>query len=169
MRNWRGIGRSTLRLKGKPCNGGNSENYINARNRKVYTMIELHGVGLLAEGQSASRWRFKFFFVSYASRPAYFFLAFLAETIGFLAGFIFGRGFARCARKKHLRYRVFGKGISFGSLTGSQGWRQSNECLADFNFEFSRKERSTFVSSEKDSFSLVVASQLANNFARWRR
>lgn len=31
-------------LKGKSCNTGNSENYINAGNRKVYTMIELHGV-----------------------------------------------------------------------------------------------------------------------------
>jgi len=55
------IGRSTPRLKGNSCNGGNSENYINARNRKVYTMIELHGVGLLAEGQSASHWRYEFF------------------------------------------------------------------------------------------------------------
>lgn len=86
-------GRSTLRLKGKPCSEGNGENYINARNRKVYTMIELHDVGLLAEGQSTSRWHFEFFLLVTRERQihthtaAAFFLH-LVETTGFLADFI---------------------------------------------------------------------------------
>lgn len=111
------IGRSTLRLKGKPCSGGNGENYINARNRKVYTMIELHGVGLLAEGQSTSRWRFEFFLSVTRERErhihiaAAFFLH-LVETTGFLAGFIW-RTEPHCTREKETlkRYSAFGESI----------------------------------------------------------
>lgn len=82
------------RLKGKPCNGGTSGNYINAGNRKVYTMIELHAVGLLAKGQSASRWRFEFFlslretnsctgiFYILAKRPYFWQALFLDRSVG---------------------------------------------------------------------------------------
>jgi len=92
------ISRSTLRLKGKSCNGENSENYINARNRKVYTMIELHGVGLLAEGQSASRWRFEFFLpVTRGEQLHWHFLHFV-EILDFWRGLYF-------RRKKHHRKR----------------------------------------------------------------
>jgi len=100
------IGRSALWLKGKPCNGGNSENYINARNRKVYTMIELHGVGLLAEGQSA--FTLRILFVNYASRaavyePAIFFLAFCRNDRIFWRA-LFSDGLHWVREKNHLEH-----------------------------------------------------------------
>jgi hypothetical protein len=128
------ISRSTLRLKGKPCNGGNSENYINAWNRKVYTMIELHGVGLLAEGQSASCWHFEFFLlVTWGEQLHWHFFTFHRNT-GFW-------------RKKHHRERnicdtdFFDKGILFSSLTVTL---QTNKFLADFSFNYDcEKKRMT--------------------------
>lgn len=140
MRNWRGT-QSADRLfgrwlKGKSCNRGNSGNYINAWNRKVYTMIELHGVGLagrgpiglivgvsnsfcqLRESGAACVCRHIFFFF-FSSRSVF------AGTTGFLAGFIFGRvSLARCREKEtfeiqHFRQKYM---LSFRlSLTGSQG------------------------------------------------
>lgn len=138
------IGRSTLGLKGKPCNGGNSENYINARNRKVYTMIELHGVGLLAEGQSASRWRFEFFLSVTRVEQLYrhIFFSVLPKRPDFWRVFIFGRISLGCAKKKHLRYSVFGKSmlLLFPSLTGiHQGDALSNDTFfAGFQFQAAR-------------------------------
>jgi len=137
------IGRSTLRLKGNSCNGGNSENYINARNRKVYTMIELHGVGLLAEGQSASHWRLRILFASYVSQaavPAYFFFSVLCRNDRIFGGLLFLNGFQlRYAKKKHSRYNVFGKSMLLvPSLTGSQGDASQTNFWRIFSFRYAR-------------------------------
>lgn len=97
------IGRSTLRLKGKPCSGGNGENYINARNRKVYTMIELHDVGLLAEGQSTPRWHFEFFLSDRRTYTAVAFFLHLVETTGFFGGLYLADRTAPHVRKRNIR------------------------------------------------------------------
>lgn len=113
------IGRSTLRLKGNSYNQGNSENYINARNRKVYTMIELHGVGLLIKGQSASYWRYEFFLLVTRVRQLcrHIFFSVLCRNDRIFGGFQL-----RYVKKKHVRYSVFGKSmLLIPSLTGSQG------------------------------------------------
>lgn len=90
------VGRSTLRrLKGKSCNGGNGGNYINAGNREVYTMIELHADGPLAGGQSASRaHRFEFFLcqllrASSCNGISSFFSSHFCGTAGILVDLIF--------------------------------------------------------------------------------
>lgn len=102
------IGRSTLRLKGKPCSGGNGENYINARNRKVYTMIELHDVGLLAEGQSTSRWHFEFFLSDRRTYTAvaFFFTSRRNDRI-FWRALFGGQNRTARAKKKHSKDTMF--------------------------------------------------------------
>lgn len=121
------INRSTLRLKGKPCNEGNSENYINARNRKVYMMIELHGVGLLAEGQSASRWHFEFFLsVTWGEQLHWHFLHFV-EILDFWRRLYFRQ------KKRHRERNIcdtdfFDKSVLFPSLT------QNKQISSGFQF-----------------------------------
>lgn len=100
------IGQSTLRLKGKPCSGGNGENYINARNRKVYTMIELHDVGLLAEGQSTPRWHFEFFLSDRQTHTAVA-LFFTSRRNDWIFGGLYLADKTTRAKKKHSKDTMF--------------------------------------------------------------
>lgn len=96
-----------------------------------------------------------------------FFLTFCRNDRIF-GGLYFWTGFTRCAKKKHLRYSVFGKSmLLFPSLTGSRGDAQPNRFLANFSFRPREREKKDdrFISFDKNaSFSLAVATSVSQQF-----